>query len=145
MEAILLPLGICVALPVLIVWLVMRARQNEINRKTEVMLKAIETGVEIDKSFFSSQVKQTTIKERLLEKLTAACVCAFLGVIGLIISIIWWKESSCNINDGPIPFLMLGGGILLAVGLAFLISYFIGKKMLAKEIEFEEKKLGKLE
>lgn len=145
MEAILLPLGICVALPVLIVWLVMRARQNEINRKTEVMLKAIETGVEIDKSFFSSQVKQTTIKERLLGKLTAAYICAFLGVIGLIISIIWWKESSCNIYEYPIPYLMLGGGILLAVGLAFLMSYFIGKKMLAKEIEFEEKKLGKLE
>lgn len=145
MEHILVPLGICVALPVLVVWLVMRARQNEIDRKTEVMLKAIEAGVKIDKGFFYPQIKQNTIKERLLGKLTAACICAFLGIASLIISIVWWKESSCAISDGPIPFLMLGGGILLAVGLAFLMAYFIGRKMLAKEIEFEENKFGKQE
>lgn len=140
-----MPLGICVALPVLVVWLVMRARQNEIDRKTEVMLKAIEAGIKIDKGFFYPQIKQNTIKERLLEKLTAACICAFLGIASLIISIVWWKESSCAISEGPIPFLMLGGGILLAVGLAFLMAYFIGRKMLAKEIEFEENKFGKQE
>lgn len=145
MEHILVPLGICVALPVLVVWLVMRARQNEIDRKTEVMLKAIEAGIKIDKGFFYPQIKQNTIKERLLEKLTAACICAFLGIASLIISIVWWKESSCAISEGPIPFLMLGGGILLAVGLAFLMAYFIGRKMLAKEIEFEENKFGKQE
>ena len=39
--AILVPLGICVVLPVMIVWLVTRARQNETNKKTEIMLKAI--------------------------------------------------------------------------------------------------------
>ena len=38
--AILVPLGICVVLPVMIVWLVTRARQNETNKKTEIMLKA---------------------------------------------------------------------------------------------------------
>ena len=37
-----LPLGVCVVLPVMIVWLVTRARQNETNKKTEIMLKAIE-------------------------------------------------------------------------------------------------------
>ena len=55
--AITVPLGICVALPVLIVWLVVRARQNETNRRAEILLKAIYVGAERDnpvgvKSFF---------------------------------------------------------------------------------------------
>jgi hypothetical protein len=33
------------------------------------------------------------------------------------------------------------GCVLLAVGIGLFISYFVGKKMLAKEIEVEEKKL----
>ena len=41
-------LGICVILPVMIVWIVSRVRQNEINRKAEIMLKALEAGVEIN-------------------------------------------------------------------------------------------------
>ena len=44
MDKLLIPLGICVVLPVMIVWLVNRTRQNETNRKTEIMLKAIEAG-----------------------------------------------------------------------------------------------------
>ena len=48
MDKLLIPLGICVVLPVMIVWLVNRTRQNETNRKTEIMLKAIEAGATID-------------------------------------------------------------------------------------------------
>jgi uncharacterized protein YneF (UPF0154 family) len=34
------------------------------------------------------------------------------------------------------------GSIILAVGVAFFINYFIAKKMLAKEIEAEERQLS---
>lgn len=58
MVEILVPIGICVVLPVMIVWLVNRTRQNETNRKTEIMLRAIESGATIDAEFFKAQ--QTT-------------------------------------------------------------------------------------
>ena len=35
------------------------------------------------------------------------------------------------------------GAVIFAVGIAIFISYFAGKRMLAKEIEAEEKELGK--
>ena len=41
LEAILIPLGVCVALPVLIVWLVYRSRTNKDNRRAEVLIEAI--------------------------------------------------------------------------------------------------------
>ena len=37
----LFPIGLCMVLPVMIVWLVNRTRQNETNRRTGIMLKAI--------------------------------------------------------------------------------------------------------
>ena len=63
---ILMPLGICVVLPVMIVWLVTRARQNETNKKTEIMLKAIESGATIDANFFNEKQGAKSIKVRLL-------------------------------------------------------------------------------
>lgn len=41
---------LCIALPVSIVWMVQRSRQNETNKKAEIMLKAIEAGVPVDLS-----------------------------------------------------------------------------------------------
>ena len=52
---ILLPIGVCVVLPVTIVWLIMRTRQNETNRKAEIMLKAIEAGVAVDPNLFKEE------------------------------------------------------------------------------------------
>ena len=48
LEGILIPLGVCVVLPVLVVWLVMRKKTNETNRRTEVMLAAIEKGSDVN-------------------------------------------------------------------------------------------------
>ena len=41
-------IGICVVLPIAIVWLINRRRTNETNKKTEIILKAIDAGVEVD-------------------------------------------------------------------------------------------------
>lgn len=130
MEEVLISLGICLAMPVLIVWLISRMRQNETNRKAEIMLKAIDNGVTVDTELFKRRRVNRMLKEKLLGRLTAACICSFLGlVIGALYLL------SCR-ND----FFLMAGGVLLAVGLAYLVVYFTGKKMLAKEIEAEEKK-----
>ena len=117
-------------MPVLIVWLISRMRQNETNRKAEIMLKAIDNGVTVDTELFKRPRVNRMLKEKLLGRLTAASVCSFLGlVLGALYLL------SCR-ND----FFLMAGGVLLAVGLAYLVVYFTGKKMLAKEIEAEEKK-----
>ena len=52
---ILTPIFICVVLPVAIVWLVMRTKQNETNKTAEIIIKAIESGNPIDQDFFKTQ------------------------------------------------------------------------------------------
>ena len=139
---ILVPLGICVALPVLIVWLVTRTRQNETNKKTEIMLKAIESGATIDADFFKdAQKKQKSTKERLLNRLIWGCAASILGVGLAVLGIVQWVNwNGTSSNDSFIVPLFFAG-IFLAIGIALFIGFFVGRKMLAKEIEAEEKAL----
>ena len=142
MVEILVPIAVCVILPVLIVWLVMRARQNETNKKTEIMLKAIESGATIDADFFKSESRQKprTIKEKLLGRLTGALVTGLLGVALLITGIVLGGNTGWDLDEDVVA-LFISGGILFAIGAALFVVYSVGKKMLAKEMEAEEKAL----
>lgn len=133
MEDILIPISICVVLPVMIVWLVSRRRQNETNRKAEIMLKIIESGASIDTNLFMEQQKNKTIKERLLKPLAGGCIFLLTGIAVLLVNI--GNSTDCGRN------LVLPGAILAAIGLALLIVFFIGHKMLTKEMEAERKAL----
>ena len=142
MDKILIPLGICVALPVLIVWLVNRTRQNETNRKTEIVLKAIESGATIDANFFKSANGEKTIKERLLKRLTGACIFTLMGLAFFVASLI--NRNLVDVvatSSDSIVIPMMFGGLFFAIGISFFIVFFVGRKMLAKEIEAEEKSL----
>lgn len=136
---VIVPIFICVVLPVMIVWLITRAKQNETNKRTEVMLKAIECGATVDDIDYFKMPKENKkgIKERLLEKLNGACVTSLMGAAFIVLGIL--KDN--GIVDLPMPFVTLAGAILLAVGIALFVTYFVGKKTLAKEIEAEEKAL----
>lgn len=140
---ILIPISICVILPVMIVWLAMRTAQNETNKRAEVMIKAIEAGAELDTDFFKAQQKQKSVKERLLGRLSGACVTAMLGIAMLLAGICLCNAMpyGWDLNKTPMPFFVLAGGVLLGIGIALFIVYFVGRKVLAAEIEAEEKAL----
>ena len=138
MRDIIVPIGICVVLPVMIVWLVTRVRRNEIDKKTEVMLKAIESGATIDSDLFKeAPKKRKSTKERLLNRLICGCAASIIGAALTAIGIIPWM----TLEDDTFAPLLIFGGISLAVGIALFIGFFVGRKMLAKEMEAEEKSL----
>ena len=142
MEATLVPIFICVILPIVIVWLVVRARKHEMDKKTEIMLKAIESGAQVDPELFKTKQPRTRgIKEDLLDKLTGACVTSFMGVAFLVVTVVDLYNPQLAKGLWFMKMSPLAGAILLAVGIALFVSYFAGKKMLAKEIEAEEKNL----
>ena len=142
MDHLLVPLGVCVVLPVMIVWLVTRARQNETNKKAEIMLKAIESGATIDANFFKEQRGTKTIKERLLKRLAGGCVFTLMGVVFAIIGFvnrIAVSESHVSSDSFTIPCIF--GGVFFAIGIGLLIVFFVGKNMLAKEMEAESEEM----
>lgn len=137
------PVFICVVLPVMVVWLITRARQNETNRKAEIMIKAIEAGVPVDMDQFKSAKKNgsTSIKQDLLEKLNGACITGLMGIGFLTLGILRVVIADFGRNTLLNKFWLPAGCVLLAVGIGLFITYFTGKRMLAKEMEAEERKL----
>ena len=143
MTDILVPIFVCVVLPVFIVWLVTRARQHETDKKTEIMLKAIENGADIDPEFFKTKQSTRSIKQELMDKFTGACVTSFMGSAFLAIGLV--NRSNPGMFKGLwfLETALSAGAILLAIGFALFLSYLVSKRTLAKEIESEEKNLEK--
>ena len=144
MDEILIPIGICVVLPVMIIWLINRTRQNETNRKAEIMLKAIEAGATIDADFFKSQQDHKgpkTIKERLLRRLSGGCISSFIGIALVAVGIVNYVNWDGSVATDSGVTAMIIGGVLLGIGISLIIVFSVGKKMLAREIEAEAKAL----
>lgn len=135
LEDVLLPIFICVVLPIFIVFLVMNARKHEVSRKAEVALKAIEAGAPVDPNFFkTAKKKKEGIKERLLGQLTGACITFLMGAAFLAVNLLNW-------NDTGLHMFSVAGIVMMAIGLGLFISFFVSRSMLSREIEAEEKEL----
>ena len=135
----LVPLGICVILPIIVITLALRTRRHEIDKKTEVMMKAIENGAQLDPAFFESAAKagckEKTVKDKLMGYLTAACVTSAIGLLaGIVLTIVFTSQNFWHDEPGGATVAILPCPIPLAVGIAFFIVYAIGKKTWAKEL-----------
>ncbi|MBR5835267.1 MAG: hypothetical protein IKY66_03790 [Bacteroidales bacterium] len=132
-------IGIWVVLPVLVVWLVNRKRTNDTNRKAEILLKAIESGVAIDPSILKENKRVRSIKEILLNRLTAAWVTTLVGIPFIVFGI----TTYILLERPQESVLMISGfgGVMLAVGIALFFVYSSGKKLFEAEIEAETKAL----
>ena len=126
-------------LPIVIIWLIIRKKTNETDKRTQLALAVLEKNPEIDVEELLKKTapKPKLLKEKLLKKLFWGSLTTIIGVIAIGDGI--W---SCYVggDDEPMSEICIGL-IWLGVGIAFLINYFMGKKMLAKEIEAEERQM----
>ncbi len=136
----LLPVGVSVVLPIMIVWRVMRNKEFETKKRTEIILAVLEKNPDVDVEEYLKKLNPPTktIKERLMTKLLWACVLMALGLVsaGFAALIVYIG----GFGKEPIIIFGLPGGALFALGVAFLIVYLVSKKTLAMEIELESKK-----
>ena len=132
-------IGVCVIMPIVVVWMNNRTSQNETNKKTELLLKSIEAGATIDPEYFKPQKKEKTLKEKMLGKLTGACIATAIGA-SICIAVLILSYAGGNFRTTEYTVI---GSIVFAVGIALFISYFAGKRMLAKELKAEEESLNK--
>ncbi len=135
----LVPIAVCCVLPIMVVWLIVRRNMNETNQRTQIVLAAIEKNPEMDIEEIMKKIspKPKLLKEKLLTKLLWGSLATLLG-IGLIGLGAWLGYVGGGGTDDPFVSVCFGL-IALGVGIAFLVNYFVGKKMLAKEMEAEEK------
>lgn len=132
----------CVFLPIISimsVWLVMRNKANETNKRTEVLLAAIEKNSDLDIEDLIRKMnpKPKATKERLMNRLLWGLVFIAIGTSTLLSALYQDYQGGAGVDYFPI---YSGSGCLLLIGISFVAVFFISKRMLAKEIEAEEKK-----
>ena len=138
---ILVPIACGCILPIFAIWMGIRKEMNETNTRTQIVLAAIEKNPDMDLEELMAKIspKKKLLKEKLLSKLQTGNITALLG-IGFM-TCAFYADYMGGMSPKDLRILYLAGAILLGVGIAFLISYFVGKKMLAKEMEAEQAKL----
>ena len=131
----LVPMGVAVVLPIAIVAIVFRsALASERNRK-EIVLAVLEKDPDIDVEQLMKNLKKSErlIKEKLLARLERGCLCCLMGVAFMVLYFFLGVQGE--------DFITVVGAALIAIGIAFLISYFVGRRMLAKEMEAEQQNM----
>ena len=139
LVAILVPIACGCVLPIMLVWFEMRKKMNETNTRTQIVLAALEKNPDMDIEELLRKIspKKKLLKEKLLTKLMWGSLTALLG-FGLIGFGAWLIYAGQGGSSDPLASVCFGL-VLLSIGIAFLVNYFLGKKILAKEIEAEEK------
>ena len=121
-------LGVCVALPVLIVWLICRATTNRDNKNAEIIIKALEnsSSIDTDKLVNALGKKQKSPLELLNIRLLRGCIFTFIGIALVIVACIIGYYMGGLYKD--MWMFIIPAGFALAIGAAYLIVYFVTRK-----------------
>ena len=120
----------------------LKNRRHKVEEHSKLISQMIEKseGANIDfkamaEMLNESDSKKKTTKMAVLKHLEYGALCSLVGLFVLLYGLF--------IN--PIDKAVIIGGLLLTIGVAFLIMFFVSKNYLKKEIEKEEKALAEKE
>lgn len=131
------PMALGVILPTVIVWMITRARIKRDNLRKEIILAAMEKNSDIDIEEMMKKLNgpKKLLKEKLLTRLLFGSIFVGLGILIYVAMAVYMRIFGQDTN------MFIGLSFVavpsLAVGIAFLINFFVGKNMLAKEMEAE--------
>lgn len=141
LTAIIVPLGVVVVLPIAIAYIAYKKKQHETNKRSEIVMAAIEKNSDIDVQEFQSKLNppQKTYKERMLDKLHQEILWGTICLIGgAVCTIATVTTNFINGYEGmDIGFLAIFGIVPLATGIGLLVAYKSGKKSLDQVSESE--------
>lgn len=133
----LVPIAICVVLPIAIISMITRTRIKLDNLRKEIILAAMEKNSDIDIEEMMKKLNRPKklLKEKLIMRLLYGSIFVGFGILTYIALAVYM----CIFGQDTNMFIGLSFVAVpsLAVGIAFLINFFVGKNMLAKEMEAE--------
>lgn len=129
MNDIILPLCICVVLPIAVVLITSLTKINADNKRSQVIIKAIDANKDIDADKLAESLKNTqkTPREILNRRLQRGTMYSIIGVMLLIVGGINGAIGS-SIDDDGVAIPLIAGGIAIAIGLSNLITYRVSSK-----------------
>ncbi len=136
MVEILVPIFCGCILPIAIVLIIALRKSNEVNKRSQILIKAIEANKEVDTDKLIEALKEPkkTPQEILYARLQRGCMFSLIGVALAIIGTVGLcTGSDFNNDDVSTPFIF--GGISLAIGISYLIVYFVTRKQVCNPEE----------
>jgi len=133
MTETLVPIFVCVVLPVAIILIIAFHGMKEDSNRTKVLIKAIEANNNIDADKLAESLKKPkkTAREILNLRLLRGCIFSFIGLALVIVGIISWA-SGTEFGSDPVTVPMVFGGISLAIGLSYLVVWYTTRKQVDK-------------
>lgn len=142
MEDILVPIFVCVVLPVSIVLISALAKMNADNKRSQTLIKAIEShgNDNVDMARLiealnppSGKKQKSSSRELLYRHLLSGCIFSLCGLVMVAVGIIN-LATGAHFSSDQVTVTLLLGGISLAVGISFLIVYAVRHKDLADSV-----------
>ena len=131
MAQILVPIFVCVVLPVAIIAIIFGASINSDNKRSKVLIKAIESNCDIDADKLAEalQKPKKTALEILNLRLLRGCIFSLVGIAVCIIGIIAYSMGM-EFQTDAVTVPLIFGGISIAIGLSYLVVYFVTRKQI---------------
>ena len=121
-------LCVCVFLPLAIVLITSIKRMYQNKQMANVLNKAIERGnVDISQLVDLVRKPRRTPREILVRRLLTGCITSLSGLLLIIFGLVSWATGS-DFSADPVCVPMVFGSISLAVGISFLIVYFMTRR-----------------
>ena len=141
LAEILVPISICVVLPIVVVSLTLRQKMNRDNVRKDIILAALEKNADVDVEELVRKMNtpDKLLKEKLLKKLQWGCIFTIIGIGLLLISLTTFSYLYEPGKEDVWMFTAISTFIALGLGVSFIINYFVGKKLLAREMEAESR------
>ena len=132
----LVPIFICAILPMSIVLIVFLTIMNSDNKRAKVLIKAIEANNDIDTDRLAEALQRPrkSSREKLYGRLLRGCIFTLAGIFVLAVGIVNLCMGT-NFEADPVTVPLVFGGASLAVGISFLIVYFVTRKQVEDSAE----------
>lgn len=129
MVHILTPIFVCGILPLAFAALVFAGAMNNDNKRAKVLIKAIEAncGIDADKLAEALQKPKKTAREILNIRLLRGCIFSFIGIALCIVGTVSFSMGS-EFASYPVTVPLIFGGVSIAIGVSYLIVYFVTRK-----------------
>ena len=131
MSHILVPIFVCVVVPIAVVAIAAATKINNDNKRAEVFIKAIESncGINADKLAEALQKPKKTDREILNLRLLRGCAFSFIGIALCFVGIVSLSTGT-EFSADPVTVPLVFGGASLAIGLSYLVVYFVTRKQI---------------
>ena len=129
-------------LPIVWIWMQTRRKISESRDRTQIVMAALEKNpdMEVEELVKKMAPQKKLLKEKLLTKLLWGSIFTIFG-LAIYIAVLIYNIFVGGFDRDMFIGLSFAAVPSLGIGLAFLINYLVGRKVLKKEMEAEQAKL----